>query len=62
MHSFIPSISGVGIEIPSISLIGGGPIWDCETLVDGFWVSVEFDISDSLKIGVWMEVLGVDVM
>ena len=58
----LPSLSGVGIDLPSISLFSGGPVWDSETLEESSWSSVETDISDSLEEGLRMEVLSIDVM
>tara|TARA_B110000285_G_C14689794_1_gene408532 strand:- start:126 stop:323 length:198 start_codon:yes stop_codon:yes gene_type:complete len=43
-------------------LLGGGPVWDLESLEQGSWSSVEADISYSLKDSFWMEVLGKNVV
>lgn len=62
MESIVPSLSGIGIKFPSVSLFSGGPIWDSETLEEGSWSSVEGNISDSFKNSLWVEVLSIDVM
>ena len=61
-HSVVPSLSGIGIDLPSISVLGGGPVWNLESLEEGSWSSVEGDISHSLEEGLWMEVLSIDVV
>lgn len=61
-HGVIPSLSGVSIDLPSVSLLSGGPVWDSETLVEGSWSSVETGVSNSLKKIFWMEVLSPDVV
>lgn len=55
-------MSGVGIDLPSVSVFGGGPVWNLESLEEGSWSSVEGDISHSLEEGLWMEVLSIDVV
>jgi len=55
-------LSGVSIDLPSISLFRGGPVWNFETLEESSWSSVEGDISDSFEEGFWVEVLGINVM
>lgn len=44
-----------------MSLLGGGPIRDSETLEEGSGSSVEVDISNSLKKGFRVEILSIDV-
>jgi len=61
-HGVIPSLSGVSIDLPSISLFRGGPVWYSETLEESSWSSVEGDISDSFEERLRVEVLGKDVM
>jgi hypothetical protein len=61
VHSVIPSLSWVSVNLPSVSNFGSGPVWDFETLEEGSWSSVERDISYSLQHGLWMEVLSIDV-
>jgi hypothetical protein len=56
-HSIVPSLSGVGINLPSVSVFGGSPVWNLESLEEGSWSSVEGDISNSLEKGIWMEIL-----
>jgi hypothetical protein len=62
VHGLIPSLSGVVIDLPSIHLLGGGPVWNFESLEDSSWSSVEGDVSYSLEEGGWVEVLTVDVV
>lgn len=61
MHGVLPGLAGVGIELPTVSLLGGGPVGNLEALEHGPGASVEGDLSDSLEEGVGVEVLGVDV-
>ena len=58
----LPSGTGVSINLPAISLLGGGPVGHLETLEERAGLSVEGNISDSLEKGIGMEVLGVHVM
>lgn len=62
VHGILPSLSGVVVDLPSVSLSGGGPVGNGETLVDGSGSSVEGNISDSLKKSVRVEVLSIDVV
>ena len=62
MHGVLPGLAGVGINVPSVLVLVLSPIWDSETLEDGTGTSVEGDVTDALKEGVWVEVLSVDVM
>mmetsp|Transcript_51232 Transcript_51232/g.70359 ORF Transcript_51232/g.70359 Transcript_51232/m.70359 type:complete len:266 (+) Transcript_51232:3-800(+) len=62
MDSVIPSLSGVVINFPSVSLGGGGPVGNLEALENSSGSSVESNISDSLEEGIGVEVLGVDVV
>lgn len=62
MEGIVPSLSGVGIKFPPVSLFSSGPIWDSETLEEGSWSSVEGNISNSFKNSVWVEILGIDVV
>jgi hypothetical protein len=61
-HGVIPGLSGVGIDLPSVSLLCGSPVWDSETLVECSWLSVETGVSYSLEEIVWMEVLSPNVV
>lgn len=61
-HGVIPSLSGISIDLPTISLFRGSPVWYSETLEESSWSSVEGDISDSFEKGLWVEVLGINVM
>ena len=62
MESIVPSISGVSIELPAISLLSGCPVWNSETLEESTGSTIESNVSNSFKDSVWMEVLSVDVM
>ena len=57
-----PSISGVSVELPAVSLLGSCPVWHSEALEDGTGSAIEGYISNSFKNSVWMEVLSVDVV
>lgn len=56
-HGVVPGLSGVSIDLPSVSLLCGSPVWDSETLVECSWLSVETGVSYSLDKIFWMEVL-----
>lgn len=45
-----------------MALLSGGPVGDLEALEEGTRLSVETDITDTLKEGIGVEVLGEDVM
>lgn len=45
-----------------MALLSGGPVGDLEALEEGTGLSVETDITDTLKEGIGVEVLGEDVM
>ena len=62
VHGIVPSLSGVGIDLPSIPVLSGGPVWDSESLEESSWVSVESNVSYSLQHSLWMEVLSEDVV
>lgn len=62
MHSLIPSLSGVVINLPSDGSFSSSPVWDSETLEDSSWSSVEGNISNSFQKGRWVEVLSIQVM
>ena len=58
----LPGSARVGINLPAVSLLGGGPVGHLETLEERAGLSVEGNISNSLEKGLRMEVLGVHVM
>ena len=62
MHGIFPSLSAVGIELPAVALLGGGPVGHSEALEEGAWLSVEADFADTLEETVWVEVLSEDVV
>ncbi len=62
MESIFPRLSGISIEFPTVSFLGGGPIWYSETLEESSWSSVEVYISNTLQESVGMEVLTIDVI
>ena len=62
VHGVVPSLARVGIKLPTVSLLGGGPVWYLESLEHGSWSSVEGNFSNSLKKRVWVEILSEDVM
>lgn len=45
-----------------MSLLSGGPVWNLEALEESTRSSVEVDITDSLKKGLRVEVLSIDVI
>jgi len=62
LEGVLPGGAGVGINLPAVSLLGGGPVGHLETLEEGAGLSVEGDISNSLEEGLRMEVLGVHMV
>ncbi len=62
VHGVLPSLSGIGIELPTVLLLSGGPVGDLEALEEGTRASVEVDVSHTLEQGLGVEVLGVNVV
>lgn len=61
-HGVIPGLARVGINIPAVLVLVLGPVGHAEALEDSPGASVEGDVPDAFKKGVWVEVLGVHVM
>jgi len=62
VHAVIPGLSRVLVDFPTaISVLSFCPVWHGETLVKSSWPSVEGYVTDTLKKGVWVEVLSVHV-
>jgi len=61
VHGVVPGSSGIGIIFPTIVLLSGSPVGDFETLEESTGLSVESDITDTLKHGVGVEVLCVQM-
>jgi len=61
IHSVLPGLSGVGVEFPTVLLLGCSPVGNSETLEHGAGLSIETDIANTFKHGGGMEVLGVHV-
>ena len=61
-HGVVPSLAGVGINVPAVLVLVLSPVGNAESLEDGSGASVEADVSDTLEEGVWVEILGVHVM
>lgn len=62
VHSVVPGSSGIGIIFPPILLLSGSPVRDFETLEECAGLSVESDITDTLKHGVGVEILSVQMV
>ena len=62
MNGVLPSLARVRVELPAVSLLGGGPVGYLEALEEGSGSSVEVDVSHSLEEGLGVEVLSVDVV
>ena len=62
VHGVVPGLTRVGIDVPTVHLLVLGPVGDAETLEDCPWSTIEGDITDALKQGLWVEVLGINVM
>lgn len=60
-HSVIPSLSGISIKFPTVSLISSCPIWHFESFEESSWSSIESNISNSFKKCFRMEVLSIDM-
>lgn len=45
-----------------MALLSGGPVGDLEALEEGAWLSEETNVADTLKEGLRVEVLSVDVV
>lgn len=60
-HCIIPSLSWVGIYLPSMSFFSCCPVWNSESFEDCSWSSVEWCISYSFQKSFWMEILCVNV-
>ena len=61
-QSIIPGISGVSINFPSVSLLGGGPVRDAESLEESSLLSVESNFSYTLSQSFGVEILSIDVI
>ena len=61
-ESVLPGGTGVGINLPAVPLFSGGPVGHLETLEERAGLSVESNISNSLKKGVGVEVLSVHMV
>jgi hypothetical protein len=62
VHGVLPSLSRVGIELPTVLLLGRGPVGYLEALEEGAGSSVEVDVTYTLEEGLRVEVLSVDVV
>lgn len=62
MHGVVPGSSGVGIILPAVVLLGGSPVGDFETLEESTGLSVESDVTDTLKHGVGVEILSIQMV
>ena len=62
VHGVVPGLTRVGIDVPTVHVLVLSPVGDAETLEDGPRSTIEGDITDALKQGLWMEVLSIDVM
>ena len=62
VHGVVPGLTRVGIDVPTVHVLVLSPVGDAETLEDGPGSAIEGDITDALKQGLGVEVLGIDVM
>ena len=62
VHGVVPGLTRVGIDVPTVHVLVLSPVGDAETLEDGPGSAIEGDITDTLKQGLGVEVLGIDVM
>ncbi len=62
MHGVLPGLSGVSVKLPAVLLLSGGPVGNLEALKEGTGLSVEADITHTLKQGVGVEVLSKNVV
>lgn len=62
VHGFLPSGSSIKVEFPSsVGVLGLSPVWGRDTLEHGSCSSSKLNSSHSLKEGMWVEVLGINV-
>ena len=58
VNHILPCLLRVEIKFPStISVFSLSPVWNGETLIDSPWSSVECNVADAFKKGVWVEIL-----
>ena len=62
LHSVVPGLTRVSIDLPAIPLLGSCPVGDFEALEDVARFTVESNISDALLQSGRVEVLRVDVV
>lgn len=62
MHSVLPCLSGVGIKLPAVAFLSGGPVGNFKALEECARVSVETDISHTLEEGLRVEILSKNMM
>lgn len=62
LHGVLPGLSGVGVDLPAVLLLGGGPVGDLEALEEGAGASEEVNVTHSLEEGLRVEVLSVNVV
>lgn len=62
IESIFPCLSGVVVNFPTMSLLGGCPIWNFETLKESSWSTIKGNVTDSFKECIRMEVLSIYVM
>ena len=62
VHGVAPGLARVSIDVPTIHVLVLGPVGNAEALEDGPGSAIEGDITDTLKQGLWVEVLGIHVM
>lgn len=62
VHGIFPSLAGVCVKFPTVSLLSGSPVGDLEALEEGAGASEEVHVTHALEKGVGVEVLSVDVV
>ena len=62
VHGVIPSLARVGIDVPAVHVLVLGPVRCAPALEDSPGASVEGNVTDALQKGIWVEVLGVQVV
>jgi len=61
MHCICPRLSWVSIEFPAVLFFSSSPIRNFESFEHGAWISVETNVTHSLKQSWWVEVLRIQV-
>ena len=62
VEGVLPCLSGVSINLPAASLLGGSPLRDFETLEESSGSSVELDLSNTFSQSIRVEILSINMV